>query len=238
MCKRGGLLVAFDLNSHRALVTDADCNSWKCAECAERKAQHWTMRAQIGAREFLAEGVPLDFATMTCHPSLTTWEQTAAVFPDAWGKLHKRLNRRSSVCEYLVTIEQHKDGRLHAHALWTFGVSERWLKDNAAACGLGFQAKIKPLKDPSYAVRYVSKYVSKALPDGTPAHFRRIRVSAGWADVRAPVTEHSDLDWKYVGTNGALLAIYEECERERLTMIDIRTGEVFDDVDLGTIVYA
>lgn len=236
MCKRGGLLYAIDSLTHRCLVTDADCNSWKCPECSANKASHWKLRAELGAKRLLEQGIAVDFVTMTCNPKLKTWEATSAVFPDAWSKLHKRLNRRADTREYLTVIERHKSGRLHAHAIWSFGVSERWLKDNAAECGLGYEAKVKPLTEPHHATRYVSKYIGKSLPDGTPAHFRRVRVSAGWAELPEPVTESSGFEWHYCGTNGALQTLYERCDAEKLSLIDIRTGEIFEDEDLGTIV--
>lgn len=235
MCKFGGLLYAIDGNSKRCLVTDADCNSWKCPECAAKNATRWTLRAELGAREFLQAGQRVDFVTITCNPKLTTWEATAEVFPHAWGKLHKRLNRQADTREYLLVIERHKTGRLHAHALWTFAVSERWLKDNAAECGLGFMASVSRLREARFATSYVSKYLGKALPESTPTHFRRVRVSKAWANVPAPVNEYSELSWQYVGGNGELNMLYRRCTDERLTMIDVRTGEIFEDVDLGTI---
>ena len=237
MCKRGGLLIAYDIPARRALVTDADCDSWKCAECAERMSAAWVMRAEIGARRLIDAGARVDFATLTSHERLKDFRSTAEVFPSAWDKLHKRLNRQSDTREYLMIPERHKDGRLHVHALWTFGVSRRWLKDNARACGLGYQADVKPVREAFHAVKYVTKYVGKALGDDAPAHFRRVRVSAGWADIPAPDVETSDLDWHYIGGNGALNAAYDECDRLNLTLIDVRTGEIFDDIDMGTIAW-
>lgn len=236
MCKRGGLLITFLYEEHRALVTDADCDSWKCPECAERLASRWSMRAEAGARKLIEAGATVDFVTLTSHERLRTFEDCERVWRSAWQKLHLRLNRAGDTREYLLIPERHKDGRMHAHALWTFGVSRRWLKDNARACGLGYQADVKHVLEPHHATRYVTKYIGKSLGENVPAHFRRVRVSAAWAELALPDSAASAYEWHYIGGNGALQSAYEECQRARLNMIDIRTGEVFEDVDMGTIV--
>jgi len=235
MCKRGGLLIAYLYDDHKALVTDADCDSWKCPECAARLAARWSLRAEIGAKRFLEAGITVDFVTLTSHERNRTFEAGNEVWKDAWHKLHHRLNKQASTCEYILIPERHQKGGLHVHALWTFGVSRRWLKDNARACGLGYQADVKRVAEARFAVRYVTKYVGKSLGDNVPAHFRRVRVSAHWAEIPHPENECSTYDWHYIGGNGAQEAAIEHCERERLQMIDIRTGETFDAVDLGTI---
>jgi len=78
--------------------------------------------------------------------------------------------------------------------------------------------------------------LGKSLGDNVPPKFRRIRVSSDWADIPKPATEYDGVQWEYVGTNGALQIVYDECQSKHLAMIDIRTGEKFDDIDLGTIV--
>lgn len=236
MCKRGGLLIAYDMTTKRALVTDADCDSWKCPECSERLRERWILRASIGATEFLSERVPLDFVTITSHERLKDFAATETVWRDAWSKLYAALKRKAAIFEYLIVPEKHKDGRMHVHALWTAGVSKRWLKDNARSRGLGYQAEVIHVLEAWHAVKYVTKYIGKALGDDAPPHFRRVRVSRGWAEIPVPETPEAHLEFHYIGSNGALQTAYEHCKAERLTMIDLRTGEMFDDEDLGTIV--
>lgn len=243
MCKRGGLLISYDYAAHRALVTDADCCSWKCPECSERLKDQWLLHSQHGATVLMERGIKLYFATITSHEENRTFAAGAKVFPDAWGKLHKRLNRTASTREYILTPERHKDGRLHMHAIWTFPVTTRWLKDNGRECGFGFMNQIgrrghedEEITTVRQVAEYVSKYLAKQLGDDAPARFRRVRTSKGWEKMPLPESETSGLTWQYIGGNGALLSAYEECERAHLTMIDIRTGEIFEDEDLGTIV--
>jgi len=242
MCERGGLLYAFDDKAGRCLVTDADCNSWQCPECRQRLKDRWVLTAQHGAQVLLEQGQPLYFATITSHEALKTFAACAAVFPSAWSKLHKRLNRTTDRREYFLVPERHKDGRLHVHAIWTFPVTTRWLKDNGRECGFGYKNQIgrrgmadETITDVGQVSRYVGKYLTKALGEGVPSRFRRIRVSRGWEKAPEAESEYTKLDWKYCGGNGALDALYAECDERDMTMIDIRTGEIFDDVDLGTI---
>jgi hypothetical protein len=242
MCSRGGLLYAFDDKAKRCLVTDADCNSWRCPECRARMKDRWTLNAQHGARVLMDQGHTLYFATITSHEKLTTFAACAAVFPSAWSKLHKRLNRLAETREYFLVPERHQDGRMHVHAIWTFPVSTRWLKDNGRACGFGYKNQIgrrghvdERIEDIAQVSQYVSKYLAKSLGDETPAHFRRVRVSRGWQSAPQAENEYSKLDWRYVGGNGKLDELYAECDARDMLMIDIRTGEIFDDVDLGTI---
>lgn len=237
MCQRGGLLIAYVLEQGKAFVTDADCDSWKCPECSEKLRDKWTLRAQIGVRDLIGQGIKVQFVTLTSHERNRTFAAGAAVFSSAWGQLSKRLKRKADVSEYFMVAERHKSGALHMHCLWTFGVSKRWLKDNARECGLGYMVDVQEIQTVLEATKYVTKYLTKSLGDEVPKRFRRIRVSAGWADVPAANSEQSGYDWQYIGGNGALNEAYKQCEKYGLTMVDVRTGEIFDDVDLGTIAW-
>jgi len=191
----------------------------------------------MGARAILASGDQLDFVTITSHEKLPNFEATERVWRLAWSKLYAALKRRKTGLEYMIVPERHKDGRMHVHALWNAGVSQKWLKDNARARGLGYQCKIIHIAHERYAAKYVAKYVGKSLGDFHAAHFRRVRVSANWADIPTPENALAALRWEYVGTNGALSIVYEECQAKGVTMIDLETGSIFDDVDLGTTVW-
>lgn len=138
----------------------------------------------------------------------------------------------------MLIPEKHEDGRMHVHALWNAGVSKRWLKDNARKRGLGYQAEVKRVSNSGSASKYVTKYVGKNLGIDVPAHFRRVRVSKNWVDIPKPDNAMVVLRWEHVGTNGALQAVYEECQAKNITLIDLESGQIFDDVDLGTTIYA
>jgi len=235
VCKLAGLLAGWDRVTRRVLVTRADCDSWKCPECAVRMRERWILRAEIGVRQYIGAGQHVDFITITSHEKLQNFTATEAVWRKAWPVLYAALKRRSPQLNYFIVPEQHKDGRMHVHALWTANVSQKWLKDNARKRGLGYQAKAKPVTNATVAVRYVGKYVGKSLGEEVPARFRRVRVSQGWPEIPLPVTPHAALDWEYINGNGQLERLYDECKQRGYSLIDLQTGEYFDDVDLGTI---
>jgi len=236
MCNRAGLLIGWEDGSKRVLVTRANCDSWTCMECNKRMAERWGFRAYLGSQEIIRRGEPLDFVTITSHEKLRDFSATEAVWRRAWGPLYNALKRENVNLEYMLVPEKHKDGRMHVHALWNAGVSQKWLKDNARKRGLGYQCKIIHVASGGRAQQYVTKYIGKSLGADCPPKFRRVRVSNNWADIPQPATEHDGLRWEYVGTNGALQIVYDECQSKHIAMIDMKTGEKFDDVDLGTIV--
>jgi len=199
-------------------------------------AERWGLRAAIGCAQIVKRGQNLDFVTITSHEKLETFEQTERVWRLAWANLYAALKRKQPALEYMIVPERHRDGRMHVHALWNADVSQRWLKDNARKRGLGYQCKVIHVSAERHAQKYIVKYVGKDLGTDTPAHFRRVRVSAGWADIPAPDTVFNGLRWEYIGTNGALQVAYEQCTERGISMIDAASGEIFDDVDLGTIV--
>jgi len=67
MCDRAGLLIGWDDGAKRALVCRANCDTWKCPECAKRLSEAWGLRAVMGARKIFAQGDKLDFITITSH---------------------------------------------------------------------------------------------------------------------------------------------------------------------------
>jgi len=236
LCQKAGLLFGWDNNSKRVYVARANCDSWKCKECRLRMAENWGLRAALGCAEIIRRGEQLDFVTITSHEKLATFQQTESVWRDAWSTLYAALKRQKSNLCYMIVPERHEDGRMHVHALWNAGVSQRWLKNNARKRGLGYQCKIIHVSAERHAQKYVVKYVGKDIGSDAPAHFRRVRVSNNWTDIPAPDTVFNGLQWEYIGTNGALQIAYEQCAERGILMIDAVTGEIFDDVDLGTIV--
>jgi len=235
LCKRAGLLVGWDEKQKRALIAHANCDSWTCDECAKRMKDNWLMRAQIGIRKFKAEGCQVYFVTLTSHEMLATWEACERVWRKAWPVLYAALKRKDANLQYLMTPEQHEDGRMHMHALWTANVTQRWLKDNARSRGMGYMVDVSQVRSELSASRYLAKYLSKQLGNDVPKRFRRVRTSQGWPDIPAPQNALVELKWEYISGNGLLLAVYRECEAKGYDLIDVETGEFFDDVDLGTI---
>jgi len=236
MCEKAGLLCGWDYSNKRCIVARANCDNWSCPECSRRMGEIWGLRAKLGCDQILKKGQILDFVTITSHERLETFKQTETVWREAWSTLYAALKRKQPALEYMIVPEKHKDGRMHVHALWNAGVSKKWLKDNARKRGLGYQCEVIHISNSGYTAKYVAKYIGKSFGADVPPRFRRVRVSNNWADIPQPTTEHNDLRWEYVGTNGALQSVYDECQSKHYSMIDQKTGEIFDDIDLGTIV--
>jgi len=198
--------------------------------------EKWQYRGVYGSSILQSRGDNLDFVTITSHEKLKTFEATEAVWRHAWGMLYSALKRRKKDLAYILIPEKHKSGRMHVHAIWNADVTERWLKDNARSRGLGYKCEASRISDPRRVAFYVAKYLGKSLDHNYDPHFRRVRASRNFPDVPEPNNSLVELRWQYVGTNGALQIVYEECKREGVSLIDLKTGELFDDVDLGTIV--
>lgn len=225
-------LVGFSKNRNVAVIAKGDCDLWTCKECQERKRKTWVATAIHGSETILSTGTALKFATITCHKALRDFAGTLAVFPHAWSLLYARMKRLQPTIEYLMIMEQHENGRLHAHMLTTLNVNTRWMKDNCAKSGFGYQAKIENVENVGKAAVYTSKYIGKSL-DGhpLPPKFRRVRVSQGWERVKEDVRQVGEYDWLVCNTTSSLWAATEECQRQARDMVDLKTGEFFDYSD-------
>lgn len=229
MCKKAGLVVAFD--AQKCLVAHATCDSFMCEECSKRMLDHWKLRAQIGARKILRDGGKLDFVTLTSHEKLKSFDATAHVWTHVWSMSYDAIKRKNADFAYLAIPERHADGRMHVHAIWNGNVNSRWLKDNIRKRGGGYECEAQNVYSMYDIVRYVTKYVTKQFNVEVPVHFRRIRVSQNWPDVPAPDTALSNLEWMHVKNQKQLERVYRECERISVRMIDVRTGDAFDESD-------
>lgn len=230
MCKKAGFIVGFDMSQKRAVVARANCDSWSCEECAARMKEEWIYRAVLGAREILARGEMLDFCTITSHERLKNWEQTVFVFKKAWPALYASLKRHCCDLMYFVVPEQHKDGRLHVHALWNDGLTKKELKNAARARGLGHQCDVQHVTEPSHAVSYVTKYCAKSLGAADGKRVRRVRVTRNWP--KAPsASKTNDLIWCYIADQVGFLCMYEYCDYFNIDLVNQKTGEPWDDGD-------
>lgn len=226
-------IAGFAREQGRAFIFKADCDSWQCTECAERKKNQWLIRAQRGSKEIISSGMALKFLTITSSPKLKSSAATIAVFPLAWSKLYKRLKRKTPNLQYLMILEHHKNGRIHAHMLSNCHCSKRWLKDNAAQCGFGYMADIQNVTSERATAGYVTKYLAKSLAGmELPPKTRRVRASENW--YKLPENEGgivTDDGWLTCTTKAGLWSFVERARAENLTMVNPRSGEIFDYAD-------
>lgn len=120
------------------------------------------------------------FLTLTSHERLGP-AASLRVMPHAWDMLGKRARRAEPEYQYLLIPEPHLDGRVHFHVIENSGLGERWWKDNARSCGLGYMVEEETLRSAAGAAWYVSKYLTKGLTINVwPKGFRRVRTSHRW----------------------------------------------------------
>lgn len=172
--------VKINHHAREICVSRPDCHNWKCPYCARINASRWGSRIGYAIGILIEQGEEFYFLTLTSHEALKTRAQTERVFPLAWSKLYKRMRRiNDEKMIYVCIPERHKDGRMHAHIIANVEISERWLKDNARACGFGYQAKVKRVENPKAAIGYVTKYMRKSVgANSWSKNFRRVRTSA------------------------------------------------------------
>lgn len=225
-------LVGLSKTDSKALVFQADCDKWECVECQKKKQSQWVARAIIGSKQIISSGTELQFITITSHPSLKNFAATNAVFPRAWAKLYARMKRRLPSLSYLMTMEEHENGRLHAHLLTSYSPTLRKWKTDLSNSGFGHQTKIERVEHEGKAAGYISKYIGKSLGSTPlPEKFRRVRVSENWAKL-PELHERSDAyNWLVCRSSSSLWAAVETCQQTKKTMVNMRTGEFFDYQD-------
>jgi len=234
MCRnpKSPYLVGMAKAENKAVVFKGDCDTWECEECQIKKRSQWVARAVLGLMQITSTHQTSVFVTVTTAEWYKEPAEAIAAFPRAWNKLYGRLRRSNCDLQYLMTIEfGQKTSHMHAHFLTNATQNERWYKNNARACGMGFQAKVEPVESDGKAAAYVSKYIGKSLAgQRLPPKFHRVRCSQNWATLAQLEADElaSDCDWLVCNSHTSLWAATEQCQLERRTMIDGKTGEYFD----------
>lgn len=209
---RRPFMLGANIEAKRAVLFQPRCKQWSCPFCAEQNKRLWAVRAYRGAEVLASQGLEIDFLTLTSHEKLNG-KQTMYVWPKAWSKLGQRARRAVDRFEYLLIPEQHKDGRLHVHAIETAALGEKWFKDNARQCGLGYMAEEQKIQSAGGAAWYTSKYLTKSIQyEAWPKGFRRIRCSQGWPKL-PDMGSAEGWDWCKLGAKESLdetVARYEE----------------------------
>ena len=180
-------LITSSKSERLAVVWRPDCNMWNCPDCGERKRKRLVALGYAGAASFLTSGRRLGFVTLTSHEKLGA-AHSIKVWPDAWKKLHERLRRAVPDTQYLFVPELHKSGKMHAHGLVVDAPQKKWWKDQARACGFGYQDDMQEAES-LRVVGYLAKYTAKTLEnDKFPRGTRRYRASQGWPKLEQYMT--------------------------------------------------
>ena len=172
-------LITSSASERLAVVWRPDCNMWNCPDCGERKRKRLVALGYAGAASFINSGRRLGFVTITSHEKLGA-AHSMKVWPKAWDKLRKRLQYAVPDTAWLFVPELHQNGRMHAHGLVVDAPDKKWWKDQARACGFGYQDDMQEAEN-LRVVGYLAKYTAKTLEnDKFPKGTRRYRASQGW----------------------------------------------------------
>lgn len=198
------------------------CKLWSCPECSARNARRWIARIIDGINNLDAEN--WHFATVTAHRK---WRGLASLenLRVNWPKLRKRMARatdaQNEVLFYVRNWEMHKDSSFHTHLITNASLSTKWLKDNAAACGLGYMAKIDECVNAGQAAGYMAKYFVKQHGNTLhtyPKGARRVQTSQNWVAWH----KQTDVNWHFVGGLDAARSIASFSEMQRgYTVFDV-----------------
>jgi len=192
------------------------CKQWSCEYCAKANQSMWRNHLLKTMTPISDHWTML---TVTCmgddHRNMVTLKRLMTNF----DRLMKRLKRDYGKFEYVRVYEQHKSGEFHMHILasiqieseiseWCYdeqgrikyvGIHYQTILAHVMDCDLGEIFDCKPIVDESgnnassvYAVRYISKYLTKAIGATMPKGTRRIQTSQ---KIGSPKIT-SALEWK------------------------------------------
>lgn len=174
-----------------------DCKLWSCAPCAARRAQVWRHYAHFGGDALLAQGLELSFVTLTSHEVVRSVTAGVAVWRKAWPKLSARWRRQAPGAQYVYVGEHKQASNFHVHMITSARIETRWYKDNARACGLGYEADVEPILTGIECGGYMTKYLAKAIAIlHWPPYWRRVNTSRNWP---RPDKSETPYEWTNLG---------------------------------------
>lgn len=223
-------LASVNPDTKTVLWARPDCHLWSCPDCAEINKRRWAAMIVYGINQYteINSSTGWFFDTLTTHRAISTVNASLYVFRQAWPKLQRRMKRIAGGNFHYVLLPElgARTLRFHQHMIADFDFGERWLKDNAAECGLGYMAKHVPVDNAGIASWYVTKYVTKSLEMGLkwPKSLHRVRTSQHW-----PKQENEAL-WANLGLSPQSPEKWEELSHTLAgygyTFTNISTGEI------------
>jgi hypothetical protein len=244
-------LIGYQENTSKLAVLHPDCGQWSCPHCAEVLAKRWILRTMLLVEQS-SDPKAFDFVTLTLHEKLQNFEQTSAVFSDAWTRLYAALRRIDKQFSYVLVPELHKSGRIHAHMITNFpvpdeynvkrkkrqnttvkrmrekGTMDKFWKDVPRAYGWGYANDQEHLEGDTVKVAgYLAKYLGKQRKvNNWQRGFRHVRASH---DVPALPDEENHLEgftWEVIPDQQLLAAKLQMMIDAGYHWLDTQTGEM------------
>lgn len=179
-------ILGIDPQTKTGMLIQPACKRWACPTCAARNAKYWIARIINGVNHM--DGDWWMF-TLTAHEKMRGQAASVLNLREGWKKLYNRARRKYETASYCKVWEMHGDGEtFHLHGLVDTDWTQRWLKDNARACGMGYQVEIHNVDNAGQVAGYIAKYFLKSenIQNGGksfPKNLRRIEVSRNWLEL-------------------------------------------------------
>lgn len=208
LCENFRAIVADVTDSRQWYMSRIRCKMWSCEGCSQINKRRWRAHLidkinKIGTFE------KWWFITVTAHRKAhkaiaqrATINNMQRGLKTLYDRIRRIVVKGTEKLEYVRVYEPHKTKKFHAHLIMrgTFNAASgtydkkgndkgltRWLKDNSAQCGLGYQASAKPIRSnlgvhAGFVSAYVTKYMTKSLQGSFPypKGLRRIQCSSGF----------------------------------------------------------
>jgi len=190
----GMYVVGVNHQEKKAMIFTPNCKQWSCEVCSLKNAKRWIARIINGVNQLGGDWYML---TLTSHEHMRGTEKSLKCLRDGFSKLYDRMKRRFGSISYVKVWEMHEDKTLHLHFLINVKMPKKWLKDNARACGLGYQIDVHEIDNAGQVAGYVAKYTLKNaafLPE-MPKGLRRIQASLNFP--KLPQINSFSKDWQW-----------------------------------------
>jgi len=186
--------------------TKAACGMWSCPICSAKNSQRWIAQILTGVNQYIF--YDWHFVTITAHEK-TRGKSSLWNLRQGWPKLLRRYKRAVKFAPlYTMVYEPHADeeNSLHMHMIISQSVGERWWKDNARECGMGYQDDERRIDNAGKAAGYAAKYLLKASDnaDRYEKNMRRINCSRNWPQLPPLTSDQEDYEWSFVESVAAM----------------------------------
>ena len=233
-------LVGVSETTKQIVLLRPPCKKWSCPSCAARLANRWIARII----RYIDKNGHDDWwmFTLTAHEKWRGRTQSVRNLRGGWKRLYNRMRYEFGVKDYAKVWECHADGSFHLHGIirnpndtlfWLEDyppifphMTQRWLKDNARSCGMGYQVDFHNVENAGMVAGYIAKYFMKSETVGDyPKNMRRIEVSHGW-DKLPDLREKTVLTWHIQDTRDGQLTRAQSYYNRGFDIIDKVRGEL------------
>jgi hypothetical protein len=194
-------LTGLDRDTETAFLMRPSCKMWNCPSCAARNAKRWIARIIHHINHVDAPGGWFMF-TLTAHENAKNEYMSVKNLRAGWKKLYNRMRDNFGISSYVKVWERHKDMRFHLHGMVdNADITERWLKDNARSCGMGYEVELHKVDNAGQVAGYIAKYfmksesVTESIKLDYPKGLRRIEVSRNWMKLPDLIAE---IEFKWI----------------------------------------